>query len=186
MRKLIVFILVLVISATCYGAEIAGVSFDDKITIGGESLILNGVGLRKKLLVKVYAAGLYLKQKATDPYAIIEADDAMAIVLRFIHDEVSQENLIKAWKEGFEKSTKGQEAKIHKEIEVFNSLFNAPARKGDVYEFAYVPKEGTIIKINGKELKKLPGLEFKKALFGIWLCDEPADASLKNGLLGSK
>jgi hypothetical protein len=30
----------------------------------------------------------------------------------------------------------------------------------------------------------IPGLDFKKALFGIWLCDNPADKDLKLKLLG--
>jgi hypothetical protein len=29
-------------------------------------------------------------------------------------------------------------------------------------------------------------LEFKKALFGIWLCNKPAQADLKEKMLGNK
>ena len=31
----------------------------------------------------------------------------------------------------------------------------------------------------------IEGYDFKKALFGIWLGDNPADEGLKEGLLGS-
>lgn len=186
MKKFLVFTLLTFFSLTAYGAEISGVTFPDNLTVGQENLILNGLGLRKKLVVKVYAAGLYLKEKSSDALAIIEADQAMAIVLKFIHDEVPQDKLIEAWNEGFTKSTKGDTSRVQNEIKEFNSIFTAPARKGDAYEFTYAPKEGVIVKYNGKEVKRIPGLPFKKALFGIWFCEEPADKSLKEGLLGLK
>lgn len=186
MKRFLVFGLLFFFSLTAYGAEISGVTFVDNLTIGQENLVLNGLGLRKKLVVKVYAAGLYLKEKSSDAVSIIEADQVMAIVLKFIHDEVPQDKLIEAWNEGFTKSMKGDTSKVQNEIKEFNSIFTSPAKKGDVYEFVYVPKEGVVVKFNGKEMKKIPGLLFKKALFGIWLCEEPADKSLKEGLLGLK
>jgi len=36
---------------------------------------------------------------------------------------------------------------------------------------------------NNKELGIIEGLDFKKALFGIWFCDKPADEDLMNGML---
>ncbi len=38
--------------------------------------------------------------------------------------------------------------------------------------------------INGISRAVIAGLDFKKALFGIWLCDQPADKNLKKKLLG--
>ena len=32
--------------------------------------------------------------------------------------------------------------------------------------------------------RAVKGKDFKKALFGIWLCDKPADKNLKAGMLG--
>ena len=37
---------------------------------------------------------------------------------------------------------------------------------------------------NGNKKGSIAGLEFKKALFGIWLGDKPADDDLKTGMLG--
>ena len=45
--------------------EVAGVKFDDSITLAGQPLKLNGAGVRTKVIFKVYAAGLYLTEKKT-------------------------------------------------------------------------------------------------------------------------
>ena len=37
---------------------------------------------------------------------------------------------------------------------------------------------------NNKLATTIPGLDFKKALFGIWLCNKPADSTLKDKMLG--
>lgn len=37
---------------------------------------------------------------------------------------------------------------------------------------------------NGTKKGSIDGLDFKKALFGIWLCNKPADEDLKEGMLG--
>ena len=37
---------------------------------------------------------------------------------------------------------------------------------------------------NGEERGSFRGLEFKQALFGIWLGGNPADDDLKEGMLG--
>ena len=38
---------------------------------------------------------------------------------------------------------------------------------------------------DGKEVGMIEGLDFKKALFGIWLGAKPADKGLKNEMLGN-
>ena len=38
-------------------------------------------------------------------------------------------------------------------------------------------------KKNNKKVKTIKGLKFKQAAFGIWLCDDPADKDLKEGML---
>ena len=48
----------------------------------------------------------------------------------------------------------------------------------------YVPEKGVLIYKNNKDMGIMPGLDFKQALFGIWLCNKPADKDLKKGMLG--
>jgi len=43
----------------------------------------------------------------------------------------------------------------------------------------YVPGEGPAVSVNGSEKTRIPGLDFKKAVFGICLGERPADKDLK-------
>jgi hypothetical protein len=45
---------------------------------------------------------------------------------------------------------------------------------------------GTKIYKNSELKGTIPGLEFKKALFAIWLGSNPAQESLKNDMLGKE
>lgn len=47
-------------------ASVAGVTLPDTATVGSTRLVLNGLGLRTKFVLKVYVAGLYLPQKSSD------------------------------------------------------------------------------------------------------------------------
>jgi hypothetical protein len=40
--------------------DVNGIKFEDLAKVGGKELKLNGAGMRTKLVIKVYAAGLYL------------------------------------------------------------------------------------------------------------------------------
>ena len=46
-------------------AEVAGVKLDDKASVGGQELVLNGAGVRTRVILKIYVGSLYLPAKAT-------------------------------------------------------------------------------------------------------------------------
>ena len=183
-RYLSVFLLVLTMSLPVLAKEIGGVNLPDQFQSGNEQLILNGAGLRKKLFIKVYAGGLYLRKKESDTRKIIDADEPMAIRMQFIHDGVSPEKLIEAWNKGFVSATGGNLAPLKERADKFNSFFTEEARKGDVYDILYTSSDGVSVTIKGKLKGTIKGLDFKKALFAIWLGESPADNSLKEGMLG--
>ena len=66
----------------------------------------------------------------------------------------------------------------------FLSIFETGVEKNDVFEFVYLPGVGTKIFKNGEAAKPIKGFEFKQALFGIWLSDNPIAVKLKSQLLG--
>ncbi|MBW1969524.1 MAG: chalcone isomerase family protein [Deltaproteobacteria bacterium] len=91
MKRLVVIILaVFMMSPTAVAMDVGKVALPDSLMAGEDALLLNGAGLRKKFIVKVYAGGLYLKQKASDPVKIIDEDTPMAIRMHFIRDGVSR------------------------------------------------------------------------------------------------
>jgi len=185
MKRLLVIILaVFMMSPTAFAMQVGKVTLPDSLTAGEDTLLLNGAGLRKKFIVKVYAGGLYLKQKDTDPVKIIDEDAPMAIRMHFIHDGVSSKKLVDGWNKGFMNGTGGNIAPIQTEIDQFNAFFTEEAKKDDVYDIIYAPEQGISVYIKGELKGIVKGLEFKKAVFAIWLGEKPADAKLKKGMLG--
>lgn len=183
-KILMVLCLALIIITPAQAKEIGGVNLSDTITAGKEQLVLNGAGVRKKFFVKAYAGGLYLKTRENNAQKIVDADEPMAIRLRFIYDGVSCKQLVEGWNEGFADATRGNLGPIKDRADTFNSFFTEDARKGDIYDMIYTPGEGVRVSIKGKLMGTITGLDFKKALFAIWLGEKPVDSSLKQGMLG--
>jgi len=63
------FLLCLGLSCFAIGGEVSGVTLPDTVAFEGKTLKLNGMGLRKKVVFKVYVAGLYLETPTKDAAA---------------------------------------------------------------------------------------------------------------------
>ena len=161
----------------------AGVSFLSDMYLGGEKLTLNGGGLREKYYIDLYVAGLYIKAKTKDAGKIINGDEPMAISIKLVSNSVTREKFTESVIEGFKNASNGNATK--EEINKFTGAFTNAFKKGDQINLKYTPGKGVAIEKNGTQLKVIAGLEFKKALFSIWLGKIPADASLKSGMLGN-
>jgi hypothetical protein len=183
MRKtfLIILIMAFVFTSIAWGLKIGGKVLPDKMNAGENELLLNGAGLRKKLIIRVYAGALYLLESCSDANKIIEADEPMAVKMHFIYKAVSPEKLIEAWNTGFSKS---DTSNLQEEIATFNSYFTEDAKKDEVYDIIYVPEIGTSVYMNNELKGTIPGLEFKKAVFSIWLGEQTELPKLKKAMLG--
>ncbi|MFT4644030.1 MAG: hypothetical protein ACI8ZX_000428, partial [Planctomycetota bacterium] len=118
--------------------------------------------------------------------AIIAKDESMSIHLEITSKMISSENLTEAIVEGFDKSTNGNTAVIKEEIKTFLASFKEEIVVGNKFDISYKAGMGVLVKKNGKLLTTIDGFGFKKALFGIWLGEKPADKKLKAGMLNAK
>jgi hypothetical protein len=165
--------------------DVNGVTVPRKIEFQGKSLQLNGAGGRSKMWLEVYVQALYLSQLSQDPQFIIDSDTEMAIRIEITSSMVSSSKLTKAMNAGFEKSTGSNLAELRPRIEEFKTFLSDMITEKDVFLLAYNPLDQTVNVYKNEVLKgKIPGFDFKKALFGIWLSDKPVDETLKKHLLG--
>ncbi|MES2090544.1 MAG: chalcone isomerase family protein, partial [Pseudomonadota bacterium] len=67
-------------------AEVAGVKFDDGYVLGGQPLVLNGAGLRSKMIVKVYAVALYLPEKDRNANGVLAQKGAKSLHIAMLRD----------------------------------------------------------------------------------------------------
>ncbi len=186
MQKL-TLILTLALSSLFFSSQ-AQITLED-VTIpatlkaGETTLTLNGAGVRQKLWFDLYVGGLFLKAKSKDGAAIVAADEPMAVRLHIISSMINKDNMSEAIAEGFEKSTGGNVAPVQKRIDQLMVAFNSEIVVGDIFDLTYEPGKGVTLLKNGKALTTVTGLDFKKALFGIWLGAKPVDGGLKKGML---
>ncbi len=185
MKKILFVLLILLVSALPLAAmEIGGKQMPDSATEAGQQLILNGAGLRSKLFFKIYAGGLYLPESSRDPAAIINADTTMMVRMHFIYDGVSAKKLQNGWKEGFALTAPAAGEALQREMTAFINLFDREAKEDDVYDIIWQQGKGMEVRLNGKVIGSIAGLDLKKALFAIWLGDKPVDKDLKKGMVG--
>lgn len=163
-------------------AELAGVKMADSLSVGGKALRLNGLGLRKKAIFKVYVGGLYLEAPSKDAGAVIAANAPKAVVMHFLRS-VDRGKLVEAYKEGFEANAGPRAAAQKTNIDRFYG-FIGDVKDGTEMRFAYVPGKGTTVSRDAKELGTIEGKDFAEALFSVWLGLKPPSADLKKGLLG--
>ena len=185
MKKIVSVLVMMIAVSVSAQTKIAGYAMPNTVLANGVTLKMNGGGMREKLFFNLYVGVLYLETKSLDANTILNADKPMAIKLRITSGMIDKDNMEEAVREGFTKSTKGNGAAMKKDIDILiNKGFSDEIVKGDVFDFIYVPGKGTIMAKNNKLLVNIKGLAFKKALFGIWLCDQPADSNLKVKMLG--
>ncbi len=163
-------------------AELAGVNMPDTQQVGSTKLVLNGLGVRSKYMVKVYVAGLYLEQKSSDAGAIMKADAPKRIVMQFVHG-ASKSQMADAFKESFQDNSPDAAKTMQPDIDRLLGAL-VPVKVGDQMVFTYVPGTGTSMAINGQDKLTIAGPAFGPVLFSVWLGPKPPNADLKKGMLG--
>ena len=154
------------------------------IEFEGSNLILNGQGTRVVFFMKVYEGSLYLENKNSDADEIMNSNAPMALRIDVTSEMVTADAMKKALSEGLEKSTNNNTSHILDEIEQLSSSFNSDVASGDFYEFIFIPKIGTHVIKNNELVELIPGFDFKKAFFGIFLSNNPIQKNLKKAMLG--
>jgi len=180
---LLVLVFVMTSTFDLVAGTLSGVTLPDTVQVGGRTLVLNCLGLRKKYVVKVYVAGLYLEQKSSDPSSILKADVPKRIVMHFVRG-VSKNQMADAFNESFENNAPDASKTMKAEIDQFLGALE-PLDDGDEMVLTYLPGSGTTVAVHSKEKVTIGAPAFASVLFSVWLGPKPPNADLKKGLLGS-
>jgi hypothetical protein len=154
----------------------------ETLSVGDKMLRLNGLGLRKKVVFKVYVGGLYLETPSKDAAAILASDQAKAVRMTFLRD-VSKSQLKDAFLDGFEANAKEKAAAQKAAIEKLYGLL-PDVKETQTLSFSYLPGKGTTVSLGESTLGLIEGKEFAEALFALWLGPKPPSEDLKKGMLG--
>ncbi|BBB68837.1 chalcone isomerase [Undibacterium sp. YM2] len=181
--------LVMCMSVQASATEVAGVKFDENVQVGGTDLKLNGAGIRYKAIFKVYAAGLYLKEKKTTVPEVLASQGPRRVTIVMLRD-LSNEEFGRGFMTGIQQNTdKAEKSKMTSQFIRFGELFASvpELKKGDVMTNDWIPGVGTVVSLNGKKMgDPYPDLGFYNALLRIWLGESPVDRSLKKAMLAEE
>jgi hypothetical protein len=170
-------------SLAAWGAEVAGIRFDDKAKVGEAELSLTGAGLRKRLFFQVYAIGLYVQDRKADPIAQPGAKRVQIHMLR----DVGADQFTQALADGIKDNHTEAEAKaLEPRVSELGAIMAGikEAKTGMAIALDWTGKE-TRLSINDKPAgKPIQGEDFYRALLRIWLGDSPVQEDLKKALLG--
>jgi long-chain acyl-CoA synthetase len=166
-------------------AEVAGVKVEDTVRSEQGELLLNGAGLRTRIVFKVYVAALYLPQKESNASAILQGKGPRRMVLRMMRN-VDGDTLHEALDEGLRNNLGSAEldaikAPLARLSEVFKAL--GKAREGDIIQLD-ISQAGLAITVNGTPRGQIASEALGRGLLRVWLGEKPAEASLKTALLG--
>ncbi|WP_109299729.1 chalcone isomerase family protein [Aquimarina sp. AU474] len=183
MKKVIYYVIIFTTTFSFSQTKVGSVHFNDVDTFDGSELMLNGAGQREKM----YAMGLYLDFEVDgvdDGVRVAEKDDNMAITIKVTSSFAGPElkNIIR---NGMERATDGNSYLLENQIRDFLSLLPKKINKFDIFKIVHT-KGGNISVFKNRELLgTINSPEFKKALFKIWLGENPVDLELKENLLAS-
>lgn len=174
-------LIAILLTTPAFAGELAGISMPERITVEGESLDLVGIGLRKKLIFKVYVAGLYLQNPTSDAGAVISSDQIKRVDMVMMRD-LERSKITEAVEAGFEKNNKPNMPALRQRLDKFNSGI-LDLEEGDHLTITYLPGTGTVLEGKGDRLV-IEGKDFADALFSVWLGQYPVDEDLRDGMLG--
>lgn len=153
------------------GRTKSGVTMPETIDIDGHSLSLNGMALRKKLVFKVYVAGLYLTTPSHSAEEILAADQPRRMVMHFVRN-VDKNKICEAWDEGLEKNTPSASDGLKAQFSELCGMM-ADIKDGQAFVFTYLPGSGTTVESASEAKGTIPGKEFADAILACWIGPKP-------------
>lgn len=167
--------------------DLAGARFEPQLQLGGQTLVLNGAGIRYKAVFKVYAAALYLGAKVSSAEAVLAAPGAKRIQVVLLRS-IDANEFGKILSAGIQNNSSREE--FLASLPAIQRMGEAASQykqlvAGDTMTVEWLPGTGTTLFVKGKpEVGPYKDAAFFNAMAKIWLGKSPADHLLKDALLG--
>jgi hypothetical protein len=185
-RLLLAFLMAVAIPA--HALRVDNMEFPDRMKLGGQELVLNGVGFRAVLVYKGYAAALWLPQRATTAAQVQAVHGPKRLQMRMLVDVPAPE-FSKAFLKGVRRNTPAaDQPALAERMAKFDAqiLGLQTVKKGDVVDLDYLPDAGGLtMRVNGQSRgEPIAGEEFYAALLRVFIGRKVSDDELRAALLG--
>lgn len=170
--------------ATADDRTVGGVELPGTVAVAGETLRLNGAGVRKRFFFSVYVGALYTAAPMRDAGEVLRAEAPRRIHLVMLR-HVDRATMVEALEEGLQRTMTEQQRTAHAgDIAAFRALFPADFNEGDRIAIDAVPGDGVMVRRGGDPVGRVDSDRFARHVLAIWLGDPPADTAVKRGMLG--
>jgi hypothetical protein len=164
--------------------EIADVKFPGQKVVDGKTLQLNGVALKEKFFIDVFAGGFYLETPTQDATEAIESEQIKHFHLHYLTSKATAKKLQDGFKEAIEDANPPELVeKYRKEIDLYASWLDQDMAPGATSITTYVPGKGLTLVFKGQEKGTIADKTFAQMYFRYNL-GEDADSSMREGYLG--
>jgi hypothetical protein len=169
-------------------ASLEGQRFDDRASVDGKPLVLNGLGLRGVAWLKAFVAGLYVTTPTKDGAQIVAQAGPKRLRLRIMIGASAHE---------LTKSLQGRirdhepdvlQQKLAPRMAQLGALIDGlgDLNAGDNVDLDWLPGRGTQLSRNGQAVgAPVAGEDLYGAVLRIFVGDHPVDRRLKAGLLAA-
>jgi Chalcone isomerase-like len=171
--------------ASAEAATLEGATFPDQYTVNGQSLVLNGIGVRRLTIfrIRIYVAALYLPGSSHDAAEILASPGPKVIRLQFIHSG-SKAQVEKEYRDGEANNCGHNECSPTDEADFERLVAAAPAvEPGDTSTYVFTSK-GVKVFANDQMIGDFADLDLAKHLLWGFIGDHPPSQALRGALLG--
>ena len=163
-------------------------AFEPTTQLAGQTLQLNGQGVRYRAIIPVYEMALYTPKKVTTPEQLLGLPGpkrASFMALRDFPGEQMGLSLVRGMRENADPA---HAIAVAGYMDKLGRIFSTEKKiaAGQTFTLEYVPGKGTVFLINGVQKGETvtePG--FMEAVLRIWVGPKPVDSQLKSSLLGA-
>lgn len=165
---------------------IQGVTPPAQVQISGQTLQLNGAGLRTFTLlmipIKIYVAAFYAPVPLSSQAAVMASPGPLQFDFTFLR-AVGQSDVTKAWTSQFAQSVSYSYPGYEKDRDAFISCLGPLQTMG--MERVQLVGSNTLIYDSGTLKATIQGRDFQKAFLSLWFGNKAVSPDLKTALLGN-
>lgn len=174
-------------SSMAAAVDVAGVKFEETLTVGNAPLQLNGAGIRYLGVFKVLAAGLYLSKSSHTTEEALVTPGPKRMLLTFLRD-VEASKVGREFIKGFgDNASRAEMSRLIPGLSRIGLLFDEHGKfvRGESLVVDWVPGVGAVVSINGVvQGEPFKEQEFFNTVMAMWIGKSPVDWRLKDALLG--
>jgi hypothetical protein len=173
------------LASTAAAATLDGVTLPDTYAVDGQSLVLNGIGLRTLTIfqIRAYVAGLYLPQPSHDAQQILASTGPKVIILKFIRG-ASKERIERQYRAGEAVNCGDGGCDPADEGDFERLVAAAPAvSPGDTSTYVFTSKSVRVF-ANDRMIDEFTNRDLAFRLLSGFIGNRPPSQELRRQLLG--